>query len=162
MARQQVSEAEWETFLSLADRLGIPVRELLAGRPRFTEMESAGHRLGQAVAQIATERLSLARAGRMTEPQSCPTCGQACGLRQEARELTTIDGPLELTEPVAHCSACRRDFFPSACGTRVVSAELQSGGDRQDRVSERGVEVAGQSAKAVAKVGRHRRQRTVD
>lgn len=162
MARQQVSEAEWQTFLNLADRLEIPVRELLQGKPRFTEMESAGHRLGQAVAQVATERMSLARAGQMTAPQPCPTCGQVCELRQQERELTTIDGPLQLSEPVAYCSACRRDFFPSASRTRAVSAELQSGGDRQDCVGERGVEVAGQSAKAVAKVGRARRQRVAD
>jgi hypothetical protein len=162
MARKRVSEAEWQTFLSLADRLGIPVRELLQGRPRFTEMESAGHRLGQAVAQVATERMSLARAGQMAGPQPCPTCGAVCELRQQERELTSLDGPLTLTEPVAHCSACRRDFFPSASGTRALSAELQSGSDRQDRVGERRVEVAGQSPQIVAQAGRARRQRVVD
>jgi hypothetical protein len=130
MASQRVSEAEWETFLGVADRLEIPVRELLAGQPNFTQMESAGHRLGQAVAQVATERMSLARAGQMTEPQPCPTCGQVCALKQQERELTTIDGPLALCEPVAHCPACRRDFFPSASRTRAVSKNLQSRGDR--------------------------------
>lgn len=130
MASQRVSESEWETFLGVADRLKIPVRELLAGQPNFTQMELAGHRLGQAVAQVATERMSLARAGQMTEPQPCPTCGEVCALQQQERELTTIDGPLALCEPVAHCPACRRDFFPSTRGTGTVSESLQSRGDR--------------------------------
>jgi hypothetical protein len=116
MARAKLSEQEWETFLSLADRLEIPVRALLEQKVRFTELESAGHRLGRSVAQLTTERLALRRAEQMTEPQSCPTCGKACPVLHEERELTTVDGPLELCEPVAHCSACRRDFFPSASG----------------------------------------------
>ena len=124
MASQQISEAEWETFLGVADRLGIPIRELLKGKPSFTEMESAGHRLGRAVAHVATELMSLARAVRMTEPQPCPTCGQVCAVQQQERKLSTIDGPLALSEPVAHCPACRRDFFPSARGTRSVSENL--------------------------------------
>lgn len=138
MARTKLTAAEWETFLGLADRLGIPVRELLERKVRFTEMESAGHELGRAVAQITTERLAFARAERLTGPQSCPTCGKACAVKQRERGLTTVDGPLGLTEPVAHCPACRRDFFPSACGVGTGSAELQSAGDGQDRLRQRG------------------------
>jgi hypothetical protein len=33
----------------------------------------------------------------------------------EARPVTSMDGPIELTEPVAHCRRCRRSFFPSTC-----------------------------------------------
>lgn len=124
MARKKISELEWQTFLSLADRLEIPVRELLGQKVRFTEMEAAGHRLGRAVAQITTERLALERSEQMTEPQRCPTCKKLCSLVHRERELQTLDGPLELCEPVAHCSACRRDFFPSAFRTGTAPAEL--------------------------------------
>lgn len=124
MARKKISEQEWQTFLSLADRLEIPVRELLGQKVRFTEMEAAGHRLGRAVAQITTERLALERAEQMTEPQRCPTCEKLCSLVHRERELQTLDGPLELCEPVAHCSACRRAFFPSASRIGAASAEL--------------------------------------
>jgi hypothetical protein len=72
--------------------------------------------LGRAVAQITTERLAGARAGRLTGPQPCPDCGRPCPLSHRERELTTVDGPVDLSEPVGHCSACRRDFFPSASG----------------------------------------------
>jgi hypothetical protein len=124
MARAKLSEREWETFLGLADRLGIDVRGLLKEDVRFHVLESAGHALGRAVAQAATERLTLARAERLLEPQPCPTCGRRCPLVHRERELETVDGPIELCEPVCHCSACRRDFFPSASGVGARPAEL--------------------------------------
>jgi len=124
MARTKLTEQEWETFLRVGERLGIPVRELLGQQVRFTEMESAGHQLGRAVAQLATERLSWERAERMTGRQPCPTCGKCAPVVHQERDLTTIDGPVELHEPVAHCPACRRDFFPSACGIGSRSAAV--------------------------------------
>jgi len=124
MARAKISEQEWEVFLGVADRLGIDVRPLLKEDVRFHVLESAGHALGRAVAQIATERLTLARAERIQGPQPCPTCGRACPLVHRERELETIDGPIELREPVCYCSACRRDFFPSASRVGTRSAEL--------------------------------------
>jgi hypothetical protein len=124
MARASISEQEWQTFLGLADRLEIDVRGLLNKDVRFAEMELAGHRLGRGVARVATERLALARAERLTKPQKCPTCGRECPLVHRERELETIDGPLDLCEPACYCSACRRDFFPSASGVGAQPAEL--------------------------------------
>lgn len=124
MARAKLSEQEWQTFLDLADRLEIPVRRLLREDVRFTEMESAGHQLGRAVAQVTTERLALERAERLTQPQPCPTCQRMCSPIHQERELETIDGPVGLREPVCHCPACRRDFFPSASGARPSSTKL--------------------------------------
>lgn len=114
MTRASISEQEWETFLKVADRLGIAVRRLLREDVRFVELEKAGHALGRAVAQATTERLALARAERLSGPQPCPTCGRRAPLVTRERSLETIDGPIDLREPVCHCSACRRDFFPSA------------------------------------------------
>jgi hypothetical protein len=114
MARAKISNQEWEVFLGVADRLGIDVRPLLKEDVRFHVMEAAGHALGQAVAQAATERLTYARAERLSGPQRCPTCNRECPMVHEERPLTTVDGPIELREPICHCPACRRDFFPSA------------------------------------------------
>jgi hypothetical protein len=111
-----ITAQEWETFLGLAERLQIDVRGLQARDVRFHELEAAGHRLGRAVAQATTERLATARAERLTEPQPCPTCQRPCPVVHRERELETVDGPIVLSEPVCHCSACRRDFFPSASG----------------------------------------------
>lgn len=125
MARAKLSEQEWETFLGLADRLGINVRGLLQGDDvRFHVLESAGHALGRTVAQAATERLTLARAQRLDGPQACPSCGRQCPLLHRERPLETIDGPIELHEAVCYCSACRRDFFPSASRLGARSADL--------------------------------------
>jgi hypothetical protein len=126
MARTKLSEQEWTTFLELATRLGIDVRGLLSQEQdvRFTTLESAGHRLGRAVAQLTTERLSLAHAELMTDPQPCPTCQTRSPVVHRTRDLETVDGPMELTEPVCHCSTCRRDFFPSASSVGPGSAEL--------------------------------------
>ena len=124
MTRVKISEQEWETFVGVADRLGIDVRGLLQKDVRFSVLESVGHALGRAVAQETTERLALARAQRITEPQPCPTCERRWPVVYEERALETVDGPIGLSEPVCHCSACRRDFFPSASGVGTRPAEL--------------------------------------
>jgi hypothetical protein len=80
--------------------------------------------LGRAVARATTERLAFMRAERLNGGQPCPTCGRDCPLKHRDRSLETIDGPLELHEPVCHCSACRRDFFPSASSLGTRSALL--------------------------------------
>lgn len=114
MARTDITEQEWESFLDISERLGVDVRGLLDRDVRFTEMESAGHQFGRAVAQITTERLAFSRAERLEGPQPCPTCGRSCRLSHRNRELTTVDGRIDLHEAVCHCPTCRRDFFPSA------------------------------------------------
>lgn len=124
MAAERITDLEWEVFLRVSERLGIDTASLLKEDVRFTELEAAGHRLGRAVAQAATERLALRQAERITGPQPCPTCGRPCPLVHRQRPLETVDGPIELREPVCHCPACRRDFFPSACEVGTRSTEL--------------------------------------
>jgi hypothetical protein len=46
----------------------------------------------------------------------CPGCGQPCPVGQEPRPLSGRGGTLTYREPICHCPACRRDFFPSAAG----------------------------------------------
>lgn len=123
MAQAKLTAQEWETFLELAERLGVDVRGLVNRNVRFTELESAGHKFGRRVAQVTTETLALLTAERMTEPQNCPDCGQRSPVVNRPRELETVDGPIELSEPVCHCSACRRDFFPSASHARTPLTE---------------------------------------
>ena len=126
MAKEKLTEQEWETFLGLADRLEIPVRKLFHEDVRFHELESAGHALGRVVAQTTTEKLALSRAARLTGLQPCPRCKKQCPIVQEERPLETGDGPIDLSEPVCHCSACRRDFFPSASRLGAHATKLQS------------------------------------
>jgi hypothetical protein len=122
MSGKKFSEEEWQTLVVLAGRLGICLPALDGRPPRFSELELAAHRLGRAIAQGTTSRLAAARAEQSAERELCPTCGSSCPIEQQERELITLDGPAELLEPVAHCSACRRDFFPSACRSGSGSA----------------------------------------
>ena len=103
MARARISEQHWQTFLDVADQLEINVRGLLNEGVRFTALEAAGHQLGRAVAQATTERLAFSRAERLTGLQPCPTCGKRSPLVHRTRDLETVDGPIELHEPVCHC-----------------------------------------------------------
>ena len=158
----KISEQEWDTFLGMADRLGINVRALLKEDVRFHVLESAGHALGRAVAQGATERLTLAQAERLSEPQSCPTCGQLCPVVYRQRPLETVDGLIELREPVCHCPACRRDFFPSASSIGARTTELQSCRLGQDRLGQCRAQIDGQSPEDVAETGGGVSQRSRD
>ena len=124
MASEKLTDQEWETFVGLADRLGIPVRALLQEDAKFHVLESAGHALGRVVAQAATEKMALSRSHRLVEPQCCPTCGRRCPVVHQDRPLETGDGPIDLREPVCHCSACRRAFFPSASRVGTESTKL--------------------------------------
>jgi len=124
MTRSKISQQEWQTFFHVAKRLGIDLQSLQDGDGRFHDLEAAGHAIGRAVAQAVTERLALARAERLSEPQPCPTCGRLCPTSHRDRPLETIDGPIELHESVCRCPACRRDFFPSASGAGSESTSL--------------------------------------
>lgn len=54
------------------------------------------------------------QAQAVPQTQPCPTCQQPCPVHRETRPLEGLGGIFTYPEPVAHCSACRRDFFPSA------------------------------------------------
>jgi hypothetical protein len=73
----------------------------------------AARQIGQAVTRRITEDLAIQQAQLLDSPQPCPTCQKLCDVSLRDRKLTTGDGPLDLREAVCHCSACRRDFFPS-------------------------------------------------
>lgn len=50
----------------------------------------------------------------LPDQQPCPDCGHLCPVDRETRPLVCRGGTFPYPEPVAHCPACRRDFFPSA------------------------------------------------
>ncbi len=46
----------------------------------------------------------------------CPDCGLLCPVKRETRALVCRGSTLTYPEPLCHCPACRRDFFPSTAG----------------------------------------------
>ncbi|MBW3600590.1 MAG: hypothetical protein KY475_25420 [Planctomycetes bacterium] len=105
----------------LAKKFGVDLKadELAGAEATFTSIETAARKIGQAVTRRVTEDLAIQQTQLLEGPQPCPTCGKSCEAGFKERELTTGDGPIELREAVCHCSACRRDFFPS---TRSLEA----------------------------------------
>jgi len=51
---------------------------------------------------------------KLPERLGCPGCGRESSVRLEERTIRGRMGPATIREPVCHCSACDRDFFPSA------------------------------------------------
>ena len=88
-----------------------------AGVPKeitFSEIEEIGHQVGQLAAGTVDQTLQVRHTEHLAEVESCPGCGLDCVIERRERPLQTRDGTIELDEPICHCHACERDFFPSA------------------------------------------------
>lgn len=51
---------------------------------------------------------------KLPDQLACPSCQKASSVKFKKRTIQGRMGPSEIQEPVCHCSACDRDFFPSA------------------------------------------------
>lgn len=60
------------------------------------------------------EAATAQQAEQLGQQHPCPDCGRLCPLTSEERPVTTGIGAFAHREPMGHCPACRRDFFPSA------------------------------------------------
>jgi len=77
------------------------------------------------IAAVATKAIVRGAIGTMAEEQAqsldrqqpCPVCGKLCDVSRKPRAVAVRGGSAELSEPVAHCSKCRRAFFPSTQST---------------------------------------------
>ena len=112
-------EAEYEKTLSRAAELKVQLdraRGMASGKvvPHDSVIEDAAHEAGMALSRQLQERhmreLSAAHVGMA----KCPKCGERCAVDAASREVTSADGPVKLAEAKAHCTSCRRSFFPTA------------------------------------------------
>ncbi len=82
--------------------------------PHYSQIEKAAHATGQQLSrriqEVRLQEVALAAAPQV----ACPTCGDVYEAVHPRRTLHSIDGEVEAMEPQAHCTRCRRDFFPSA------------------------------------------------
>jgi hypothetical protein len=70
----------------------------------------------RAVARGTITDLLERKAALLGPEQPCPRCQRPCEVRRQPRAIDFWGGEVTYTEPVCHCPACRRDFFPSAAG----------------------------------------------
>ena len=84
----------------------------------FVEIEDFGHEVGRMIARAVEERLATQHGEHFRGEAPCPVCHKRCEVQAEpaTRPYQTTDGEMPLHEPIGHCPACRRDFFPSASG----------------------------------------------
>jgi hypothetical protein len=82
--------------------------------PHYSVLEQAAHGLGQELSRLTQQRVASEVAAISKSTSDCPKCGQQSAVEMSKRTVTSLDGPVEVLEPVASCPACRRDFFPSA------------------------------------------------
>jgi hypothetical protein len=84
----------------------------LVGVPHYSVIEARAHELGQQLSRQIQARQMGELTAQAAPAAKCPQCGTRCQTRRKKRAVTSIDGPLQVDEPVAHCPRCRRDFFP--------------------------------------------------
>ena len=120
------TDEDQQAVEQLAKKFGVDLAaEQVAGEnATFAQIEAAASRLGKAVTRQVTQDLALQQTALLDQPQPCPTCGKLCDVEVRQRKMTTADGPIELRETACKCSACSRDFFPSACSLGTASTRL--------------------------------------
>lgn len=79
----------------------------------FSSMEQVALAAAAGVTEGTLSVLLDQQAQTLGPEHPCPDCGRLCPVGFEDRHLTVKGGTqLLLHEPVCHCLACRRDFFP--------------------------------------------------
>ena len=112
-------EAEYQKSLARAAELKVQLdraRGIASGKvvPHYSVIEDAAHAAGMAFSRELQQRHMRELSATHVGTARCPKCGERCAVDGAKRKVTSGDGPVELTEPKAHCASCRRSFFPSA------------------------------------------------
>ena len=79
----------------------------------FESIETMAVDIGQAVVRGAIEEALKTQLKLLGDHQPCPECSRACPVVTGTRTIQVRGGTIHYDEPVCHCPACRRDFFPA-------------------------------------------------
>jgi predicted nucleic acid-binding Zn-ribbon protein len=118
-AKQVAMEAELSELLQRASEVACRLQKLEQGRgtPHYDQIESAAHDVGQRLSRMVQKNRAGDVAAEHLSEHACPDCRNKCPVETITRRVTSIDGPVEVTETIAYCASCRRSFFPSAEST---------------------------------------------
>ena len=78
----------------------------------FDEMEEIAAAATAGLVEGTLEQFTHDRARQLPGELPCPTCQRSCAVQHRPRSMVARGANVTLQEPVAHCPACRRDFFP--------------------------------------------------
>ena len=78
----------------------------------FDTLEQIAHAAATGLTEGTLQTLLESQAAALGEEQPCPDCGRPCPVGRQERPLRATGAELQQSEPVGHCPACRRDFFP--------------------------------------------------
>ena len=116
-AQRTVLQAEKDRLLQRLAEIEVEQQRqqgLFDSVPHFSVLETAAHRLGQELSRLTQQRAAGEVAAASPATSTCPQCEQNAAIKMSKRTVHSLDGPVEVLEPVAYCPACRRTFFPSA------------------------------------------------
>jgi hypothetical protein len=96
----------------------------------FDAIEALAVDMAQALTRGTIEEILRTQFQRLGAHQPCPECSRPCPVQKAPRTLAVRGGTVDYDEPVGHCPACRRDFFPSAAEFAARLAQLLAGDPR--------------------------------
>lgn len=120
-AKRQDLEAELAELLQRTSQVACRLQKLEQGRgtPHYDQIETAAHDVGQQLSRMVQQERTGDLAAEQSTETTCAECRNKCPVTTTARQVTSVDGTVELIESVAYCTGCRRSFFPSKESTRA-------------------------------------------
>lgn len=118
MATRKLSPEQLASLEELAQQWGKIVANRAYGEDGpdldvdFDQMEQISAAVARGLARGTLEQLTRRQAQQLPDAWPCPTCQTSCPLETRPRQIVARGATVTLPEPVAHCPACRRDFFP--------------------------------------------------
>lgn|SRR5579871_1191240 len=80
----------------------------------FRTMEQIAAAAAEGLTEGTLQQLLRQQAERLPAEHPCPDCKRLCPTHPHTRPLVARGAEVEQVERIAHCPACRRDFFPPA------------------------------------------------
>jgi hypothetical protein len=90
----------------------------------YESIESMAVEVGQAVIIGTIEDALKTQLQLLGDHQPCPECAKDCVVKTKSRAIQGRGGTIKYDEPICHCPACRRDFFPSPPDLAARLAQL--------------------------------------
>jgi hypothetical protein len=118
MAKRKLTPEQLAAVEQLAEQWGKIVARNAYGEGGpgldvdFDQMEHIAAAATRGLARGTLEHLAGQQAQRLPDELPCPTCQKLCAVERRPRQVVARGATVTLREPVAHCNACRRDFFP--------------------------------------------------